>query len=916
MAERSPRTSRPAAAMLIGLVATAIVAAGHLAGLDERAELLALDFRFRHFSSAPANHDLLIVEIDDSSLERIQRWPWNRQLTAGLVNVLTECGAQAVALDIIMPEPQAPRHVSEAADVYEPDAAELIGSAPARPVFDDNLFERALRGGRVILPMDIDFTAGRGGDEDDLDARLLAILRREPNADFADVARQVSSRPAARRGDDADEAVKRAYWRIRSLESMRRFAVPPSRLGRCRPPSGYVRPPFLRFAEACYRSGFVSYQIEQDVVMRRIPLLARAGGEVYPQFALVVAAERLCRGGSGRAIISADAGAVKISCPRTGLVRRVPVDASTRMLINWTRGGFESISAAQVADVWRMRRRIRRNTLLSRLIALNLAKKLHQADLLKLFEREDELYRQEVRAEVARQWSAMYRPSRVPPVPADIIRAEQSVARRIDAKASELFGELDFYVQGLAASDPDRAEISRLAAMRRRLLAANEDLRLAAAAAAARLRKRVAGKICLVGSTSTGAADFLPTPIRPRMPGVLVHANIFNTIVSGAFVTEAARVADLAAVLLAGALVSLLVAHRPVYQAGPLAVILAAGYAAGNVLIIFARWHCWLALVGPVAAMAVAFSVVTAYRQFTEERARRHIRKLFAHALSPALVDQLLADPAQLDPHRRVLSCFFSDLTGFTPLAERLGERGTIDILRRYFDRMTEVIQHRHGGYLSKFLGDGILGFFGAPVAMADHSRRALAAAADCIAELERLNEELADVLPDGARLTCRIGIATGPAMFGDCGSTQRSDFTAIGDMVNLASRLESANKQFGTQILVDENAWRDGDDGSLLARPLGLIRVVGKAEPVSVWNVLGPMDSAGEHIERLARDFAEALGLFAARRFAEAAELFEDIARRDGGDRAATMLAALCRRYAADPPPPDWNGAIELAEK
>ena len=390
------------------------------------------------------------------------------------------------------------------------------------------------------------------------------------------------------------------------------------------------------------------------------------------------------------------------------------------------------------------------------------------------------------------------------------------------------------------------------------------------------------------------------------------------TIASGAFVRRPHPTIDVLAILFAGALVTLITARRSVLQAFPLALALGGAYAALNALVFFALLNVVLVFWMPIEAMAASFAVVTAYRQLTEERAKRRIRGLFAHALSPALVDRLIEDPslARLGGERRVLSCFFSDLWGFTALSEALGEQRTVRLLNRYFDRMTEVIQTRRGGYLNKFLGDGIFVFFGAPVFQDDHAARSVQAAIDCQDEVARVNAELAEEYPHPPRLRSRIGITTGEVMVGNCGSTQRMDYTAIGDTVNLASRLESANKFFGTGILVSDQTWQAAGVDGILARPLGQVVVVGKTEPVKIWNVLarsGELDSA---VEQACAEFSRGVELFAAGKFAESAEAFQAALKLSPDDGPAKVFLGLCRAYIASPPTGAWDGAVHLTEK
>ena len=425
------------------------------------------------------------------------------------------------------------------------------------------------------------------------------------------------------------------------------------------------------------------------------------------------------------------------------------------------------------------------------------------------------------------------------------------------------------------------------------------------------LRPLIGQKICMIGSTFTGASDIVTTPLNTETPGVAVHANIVRTILSADFFRPASPAASVVVILGAGALVSLLAATRPVVPAALLTALAIGGYLAINALVVFGAWNVWLVVVAPTVAMLASFGMVTGYRQFTEERAKRKIRDMFAHALSPALVDQLLADPtlAELGGQRRALSCMFSDIAGFTPLSERLGPHDTVRLLNRYFDRMTDAIQTRGGGYLNKFLGDGILAFFGAPVRQEDHPARSILAAVDCLDEVRRLNEVLARELGSQTRLAIRIGIAAGEAMVGNCGSSERMDYTAIGDCVNLASRLESACKFFGIRILVTAHTWRLAGRSDLLARPLGAVLVAGQARPVEVWNVLGPLNEATDSQREAITRFTRAMELFAGGQYGEARRLLERVAAQLGDDRPTRIFLKLARECAEAAAPDGWQG-------
>ncbi|HUT59143.1 MAG TPA: adenylate/guanylate cyclase domain-containing protein [Phycisphaerae bacterium] len=954
MAEGAARTSRPVSALLLGLTATVVVVAGDFSGLARWLELGSLDVRFRLLSTAPPTNEIATVNIDDGSLEELGRWPWPRELLAGVVDALQLAGARAVALDIIMPEPQETRYVSTATEVYSGESGAVLSSGPPRAVWDDRILTETIRRyPNTFLPMHVSLDAPPPSP---LEKTMEGVMAAEPGLSLAEASGKVRARLFAADANASflGKDTRHAYLRARAMQVLQRFGVNASQAVGYPLRTGAIVPPLFALAEATRHTGFVTFDPDGDGIVRRIPLLVSGGGRIYPQFALSLAAEELARRRGGSRSIAADARGVSVDCGGE-LLRRVPTDREGCLLINWMRtkrGRWQhpQVSATLPGTIHRLGEEIGKNADHRRVACVQLVElyanrpfrtpeleKLY-FELVEAFVGLDQTHFTRAKRQAERVTAILYDPAHVPAPVSGLLAKERQLEQKIDRLMPKLFAELrnpeylDWYLGKPAASNATTAAAddqnaafliarAKAKAMLRyldELSSATERHRRRQQELKAQLRREVAGRICLVGSTATGAADFVPTPMHPRTPGVFVHANIANTILSGRFVRQAHWAVNLLAILLAGLAVSLLASSRPVWQSGPMMVGLAAAYVAFSSLVMFALWDVWLVMVAPVAAMFFSFLVVTAYRQLTEERAKRHIRGLFAHALSPALVDRLIAEPSlmRLGGERRVLSCFFSDIAGFTPLSERLGEQGTVHLLNRYFDRMTDVIQNRNGGYLNKFLGDGLFVFFGAPVFQDDHAARAVRAALDCQAELNRFNEELGRELGGQGSLRCRIGVATGEVMVGNCGSSERMDYTAIGDTVNLASRLEGANKSFGTRILVDGQTWElFGGDG-VVARSMGKVLVVGKAEPVAVWNPLGRRGEVAEATEKAAADFTAAVALFIKRRFGEAAEQFEALLRASPDDQAAQLYLDLCRQYAADAPGPDWDGAIQLTQK
>ena len=938
MATDKSSTSPRRWAVLLGLAASLAVAAAHWGGSGARLELQTLDTRFRRLGNAPRADYVLHVDIDDRSLETIGRWPWPRGRLAGVLETLLDAGARAVALDIILPNPQKVRYVSDAAEIYSDDPGQLLGGAGPLPVFDDERLAAALgkAADRVFLPM---FVRLEEPNADPIAADLDTRLTTRPALSSRQARRELTAGAAseARRAAAGADTFVQAYLQARALRALRPLGMPADRAGAYPLISGQIVPPLVTFVNAIHRTGFVTVKPDGDGVVRRIPLLARGGDRVYLQFALALAADTLARDRGGAVAVRADAGSVTLDFA-DGTHRSIPVDRQGFLRINWVPRAHGDVSAdripiAAAAGIWKLRQERRRLQSLWRVRHLRLAQIVYPPDaqggrhpLYDLIADADRLHQRRIAYRRDRMRAALFDPADVPKAARDFRKAEEQLEKRIEEKCVELRKDLadadslQFALEGRPDADARTRQVADELKAIARIAGDDQRINRQIAGETARLRQVAADKVCLIGSTATGAADFVPTPIHERTPGVRVHANILNTITSGAFIRQAWPVVELLVILLAGGAVTLLAAWRNALQAGAGTLLLGAGYVAFNAWVVFALWGVWLTLVAPLVAMVAGFLVVTAYRQLTEERAKRHIRRLFSHAMSSALVDRLLDDPslAKLGGERRVLSCFFSDLAGFTSLSERLGEQQTVRLLNRYFDHMTDVIQNRHGGYLNKFLGDGILTLFGAPVALTDHAARAVRAAVDCHRELERFNAHLAAEGGVGpAALACRIGVATGEVMVGNCGSTDRMDYTAIGDTVNLASRLESANKFFHTRTLVDGETWRRAEVGDeILARPMGKIVVVGKTEPVPIISPVAYRHETDEPQLRLAEDFARGVDLFSRRDFPAAARLFEALLADHPRDRPTEVYLELSRRHLADPPPEHWQGELVLEEK
>jgi adenylate cyclase len=408
-----------------------------------------------------------------------------------------------------------------------------------------------------------------------------------------------------------------------------------------------------------------------------------------------------------------------------------------------------------------------------------------------------------------------------------------------------------------------------------------------------------------VGCSAPALLDLRPTPVDAKCPGVILHATFVDNLITDSFIASAATPTVILVVLATAlaAAVSLTFSGRW-WQAGSLSVVwLGAPMLAGFVA--YARGQWW-----PVAAheTASALSLVgaLALNYWAEGRQKAFIKQAFKHYLSGEVIEKILRDPAhlQLGGEKRELTIMFTDLAGFSTFSERLGPVELTTLLNDYLTEMTDIIMDE-GGTLDKYEGDAIIAFWNAPLEQADHAVRACRAALRCqrrLAELREIYEKRT-----GAALHMRVGLNTGDVVVGNMGSRKRFNYTILGDAANLASRLEGANKAFGTEIMVAESTWRLASE-TFLGRQLADLRVVGRKTAVAVYELTGFANDAASSAWDF---FAAGLTHFRAGDFAAAQKAFEQLPDDPAAQHYARRCANLCAH-----PPEAWDGVWSLTEK
>lgn len=428
-------------------------------------------------------------------------------------------------------------------------------------------------------------------------------------------------------------------------------------------------------------------------------------------------------------------------------------------------------------------------------------------------------------------------------------------------------------------------------------------------------------KVVFVGASVHDLHDVKYTPfsgtadsLNALMPGVEVHAAALHTLLTGREIRQA-RPWMVRSILVGISIGLFLVgAIAPVWL---YALVVSAAIAAWWVgsYRIFGASQVIVPIWSATVTMMLVMSLQLAVSWWREQNRRRQVTGMFGHYVAPEVVKQLVRDPtkARLSGERRELTVLFCDVEGFTTICENLPAEKVVELLNEYLDEMTPIVKAQ-GGIIDKFEGDLIMAEFGIPLAVPDHALRACRTAFDMQKRLKELRERWREqARPE---LKSRVGIGTGQMLFGNMGSSDSFDFTVVGDIPNLASRLEGANKSYGTRIMINERAAEMVSD-EMFVREMDLLVVKGRQQPEKCFQLMAPMDSPkANEIRRVIELFGEAQQLYRNQQWDEAIARFEQVLSIWADDEPSRVFVERCRQFRQAPPGSDWNGVFTMTTK
>ncbi len=901
-ARSNPQVLR--SAIIATLLIVLIDIGGGFAGWNE--QILDLEQRFFPRTVSAMSPEIVMVDIDDRALERLGRWPWPRTALAGAVDELLRAGARTVAIDLDLADPQDPTwHPGPPPELIDHDSV-LAGAIDDRIVL-----------GTMLMP---DEMASRwraaGGNPDTLMPLLAAMAE-----DFTVDPRTAQSTESQQDRDAATDTLHMLWRHVlfraaaddRSLDELlaaagsqddamrpiiesalrqhaSRTVLPGIRSGgREGPPSPADRFPIQQLAEAAGSSGYINIvrRGHDGGIRQLVPTQSVGHGAHLPPLGIAAAVAYL--GGDTPLVIGEDEvrvgdatiplrdDAITVCWPRS----QHGIDWPDLHRVTETDGRFTGhLSIGELVLLAHARSTLRE----AKQHLVNATRPLLRSIL-----QNPDL--------TVEDWLD-------PVIQAEVEDDVQFDLDDIDAGAASQGVEPHAFVDQVGLSDAAANRMHRALDWRnaRRTLAKDAGR---VAAVENKLRSQVEDRLVFIGWTATGTlADFVPTAAGPRTPGVMVHAAVADMVLQdrSLFEGDAWWSAVVAACL--GLLIAILVARLGPWPATASASCVFLLWCVIAVLL-FWKANYVLPVASPLVTITLSWAAGTGSRAIMVQREKGRITRQFRARVPEALVDELARDPESVGMRgvRREVCVMFGDLAGFTGISERMDTEATVALLNRCMSGLAERLTEHHG-YVNKFLGDGFLAFWSAFGDQPEQADLACHAAVECQAFLGTINQQAAVGMP---QLGLRIGIATGEALVGDCGAPPRlNDYTVIGDVANLAARLESANKQFGTSILLDGRTQSLIRSSDLPLCEIGPVQVVGREGVVHLWTLVA--DSFPPESIEAASALATAIRS-GDRKAARSA--LESLERLEGTSRRTQLLAEIVR----DTPDP-MPRALRLREK
>jgi adenylate cyclase len=888
---------------IVVAVFTVLAAVGALNTIEQRVYDLYLHVK----PPIATNPSILLLDVDDLAISKVGVWPWSRDLMANGLILMREFGARYAVFDIEYVN-KSPRGLDtfvlrqNVPDAFNQEFAKIQTSV-------QQLFE-AIRSGNIPLKDAPQYVSDLEGLTNQGKQRLLDAVKsveRDNDAYLGQAARFFGSAfftVAAPDTPDPNTTAELAQFALDN-EALKNVTVQVDSV----PKGASLYPAIQSIAQGARGAGFPNVVVDPDGVRRRIALIKSYNGKYFGQLAFRPLLDWLGnpeivlkRGGILlKGAVVPDKGKRDIS---------IPLTPDGLFMINWSPYTYNA--SFHHDSFYRLVYHRQQEEELVYMLKL-----MDQSGYLSYFKGETGLldlynYCESLKNEMMGGGDLSQMDT--------YVKARQKFFDEIgqflggDAEKS-IIADVDKVLasRGLAKdaranAEAVKAEVPKVFSNTRGIYDSLMENRKV-------LAQKLPGAFCLIGWTATSTTDIGVNPFVGEYVNVGTHASVVNTILQGRFLNQRPWWYGVLLALLLSFAVTFIIINMDALRS---LVVGAAGVVVlfGLLLALFLLTGTYINTVTPVGAVFFTFLALTAIKFLRTERERSVVRNAFGRYLSADVVNDLLANPEKLNlgGEKKTITSMFTDVRGFSTISEVLDSPSLVHLINLYLTEMSNIILELRGT-IDKYEGDAIISFFGAPVDLPDHARRACLAAirmkrAETPLNVKFLEEKLAP-----SPLNTRIGINTGEMTVGNMGTEQRMDYTAMGSNVNLASRLEGVNKQYGTWILVSEIT-QEGLGQDFLMRKLDRVRVVGINQPVRLFELIEEKGRADKAIEEAVQVFHRGLEQFEAKEWAGARKTLEEVLKLLPEDGPAKRYIKLCQEYEAKAPAANWDGVFNLTAK
>jgi len=882
------------------LVFSVMSAAGITRGLEYRTSDILLNL------APPIEEDkhIVIIDITDESIFMVGTFPWSRDTyTRGMI-LMKELGASYLTFDIEFID-RSPSGVNTRAlqndipAVIRTEVGNIIGDASA-------LVEAVARGNlRPSAAMEYlgELNDNSQKSQEKIVNKVSSLVR--DNDQFLGMGMHLFGNAFATMNVKVapldNEATRLAIDNAMNKHALMQVSDPSNKI----PLRNFFTPVLLGLQGQTKGIGFTNVEPDIDGVSRRVPLVVKIGDKYFAQLIIRPLLDRMGNPPllyTGAALVIERS---KLNPADQDMV--IPLDSDGNMIINWSRKesseAFHHLPYAQLVKLENLEQDI-----VAQVRELEKYELTNYADdksfpawyalAIEQLDRSLETGDQEAFTEYVNIKQAF-------------IEAAYSFAK--GPVKSQLITQIDSVLDGASASQKETLETSKLNILA--WFSNLENLCKEYYGYYEPTKALLADAFCIIGNSATSTSDVGVTPFQSEYMNVGTHANIANTILQQKFLRQLPPWVGLLLALVFSAMV-ILVAHRlpPLRAALASFAILIVFVIVASVFYLVSGTFPGIAV--PALTILAASIGLTLLKFRTAEKEKGFIRNAFARYLSDDVIKEILVDPAALNlgGDKKHMTAIFTDVRGFSTISEKLDPSDLVKLLNEYLTVMSDIVLDL-GGYIDKYEGDAIIAFWGAPIPHKDHARRACLAAMRMKVAEETLNIRCQESGLAPSPLLTRIGINSGDMVVGNMGTTQRLNYTIMGNAVNLAARLEGVNKQYGTWTLISETTKIEaGDD--FLFRSLDQVRVVGINTPVRLYEVVAEMSAATPAQKEVVAHFEEGIRLFESREWAKGIRKFEEALKIIPDDGPSLTFLERCQKNQKTPPAASWDGVFNLNTK